>query len=220
MKNYMDTPKWVTKSPWLDAKIQNLFRREFSLIDDLKIDPHLEEVDAYFKPIEIYRWIDNHQGKSLFFNGLAHYAPMFPVRAYNGQIASWISPPPSGIGNAIYIVIGHDKTGVLRLVGGNSFSEPRRQVGSLLTNEEFFKQYDSLDDRTKQLLVYKTVAKSMQAQDEALVREIRRECEHFHTMGIYLTVLDGESSLFHAAKAVIEGEYPADFSYEYFGEVK
>ena len=220
MKNYMTTPKWVTKSPWLDAKIQNLFRREFSLIDDLKIDPHLEKLDAYFKPIEIYRWIDNHQGKSLFFKGLARFAPMFPVKAYNGQVASWISPPPSGLGNAIYMVMGHDKTGALRLVGGNFFTEPRRQLGSSLTDEEFFNQYDSLDDRTKQHLVCETVAKSMQVQDEALVRQIRQECEHFHTMAIYLTVLDGESSLFHAAKAVIEGEYPADFSYEYFGEVK
>jgi hypothetical protein len=210
----------VSNSPWIDAKLQNLFRREFSLIDDLKIESHLEEIDAYFKPIEIYRWIDNHQGKSLFFKGLARFAPMFPVRAYNGQIASWISPPPSGFGNAIYIVVGHDKTGDLRLVGGNFFSEPRRQVGSSLTDEEFFNQYDSLDDRTKQHLVYETIAMSIQEQDEALVSQIRRECEHFHTMGIYLTVLDGGNTMFHAAKAVVEGEYPADFSYEYFGEVK
>jgi hypothetical protein len=211
---------WAKKSPWLEQNSGNLFRDEFRLVNDLKIDPWLEQTNSYFKPIEIYRWIDRHHGTPLFFNGLASYAPMFPVIAYNGQIASWISPPPSGLGNAIYMVMGHDKTGKLRLVGGNYFTEPTRQRGEPLADTDFFTHYDVSDDRDKQRLVLDTVSQSIRSEDKSLLLDIRRECENFHTMAIYITVLTSEGSMFHAAKAVIEGDKPADFSYEWFGEIK
>jgi hypothetical protein len=38
-------------------------------------------------------------------------------------------------------------------------------------------------------------------------------------MGIYITVLTAGGVLFHAGKAVIEGDRPADFSYEHLGEI-
>jgi hypothetical protein len=49
---------------------------------------------------------------------------------------------------------------------------------------------------------------------------IRRECEQFHTTAIHITALTDSGSLFHAGKAVIEGVKPADFSHEFFGEIK
>lgn len=211
---------WVRKSPWLDSKSGNLFLDEFRLIDDLKIDPWLEHVNSYFKPLEIYRWIHRHHGASLLFKGLARFAPMFPVIAYNRQIAVWISPPPSGMGNAIYMVIGHDKSGKLRLVGGNYFSRPSRQNGDPLSDTDFFAQYDVADDYSKQSLVLDAVTKSIRADDESLICNISRHCEHFHTMAVYITVLTGDCSMFHAAKAVVEGNKPADYSYEWFGEIQ
>jgi hypothetical protein len=39
-------------------------------------------------------------------------------------------------------------------------------------------------------------------------------------MAIYITVLTDPGSMFHAGKAVVEGVKPADFSYEFFGEIK
>lgn len=213
MSKRLPTPTCVKKSPWLDPAKNNLFKYEFQLAQE-------NLPGAYFTPLEPYRWIHEHQGEPLFFEGLARYAPMFPVFAYNGQIASWISPPPSGFGNAICMVMGHDKTGMLRLVGGNYFTEPSRQVGEPLMDTDFFAQYDMSDDRGKQSLVLETVSKSISPENKSLLHDIRRECEHFHTMAIYITVLTSEGCLFHAAKAVIEGVKPADFSYEYFGEIK
>lgn len=207
-------------SPWLDSSKMNLFRDQFQLIDDLKIDPWLEETNDYFKPLEIYRWIDQNNGVQLFYRGLARCAPMFKVIGYQGQEALWISPPPSGQGNSIYLVLGYDKSGQLRLVGGNYFTEPDPQNRSTTSASEFFAQYDQADPRGQLQIVRETVEASIKPADARLLLNIRRECEHFQTMPIYITVLTNSGSMFHASKAVIEGVKPADFSYEFFGEIK
>jgi hypothetical protein len=208
------------KSLWLDPNAGNLFRDEFRLIDDLKIDPWLEQTSSYFKPLSLYRWIDQKNGVQLFFKGLACLAPMFPVVSYRGQVAVWISPPPSGFGNAICVVMGHDKNGQLRLVGCNYFNEPQQRSGPTLTGSAFFEQFDQADQNSQLELVKETVEASIQPEDMSLMLSIRQECENFHTMAIYITVLTTEGSMFHAGKAVIDGVKPADFSYEFFGEIK
>ncbi len=207
-------------SPWLDSTKTNLFRDEFQLIDDLKIDSWLEESNDYFKPLELYRWIDQNNGVHMFYRGLARYAPMFKVIGYHGQEVLWISPPPSGHGNAIYMVMGYDKDQQLRLVGGNYFTAPKHKSGTVVSGASFFKQYDLANEFNQIQLVKATVETSIQPEDESLVLHIRSECEHFHTMAIYITVLTDPGSMFHAGKAVIEGVRPADFSYEFFGEIK
>lgn len=207
-------PRCTTgRSPWLDPSKSNLFKNEFQIArENLPYEQ--------FKPLEIYAWIERHGGESLFFRGLARYAPMFPLLAYHGQVALWISPPPSGHGNAIFIVMGHDMAGALRLVGGNFFTEPKPLKGSPATSADFFAQYDSGNKRTQLTLVRETVMASISPEYIGLLQSVSRECERFHTMAIYLTVLTSEASLFHAAEAVIEGNKPADFSYEHFGEIK
>jgi hypothetical protein len=220
MNRLKSTANKQALSPWLDQTKPNLFRDELRLIDDLEIDPWLHEAGSYFKPIELYCWIHQHKGEELFFKGLTRLAPMFPVVAYHGQVAVWISPPPSGLGNAIYLVMGHDRNGQLRLVGGNHFTEPARQSGSPVSSEAFFALYDQASQHDQSQLIEDTVQASIQPHDKGLLLDIRRECEHFHTMAIYITVLTDSGSLFHAGKAVIEGVRPADFSYEYLGEIK
>ena len=204
---------WVINSPWLDSTKPNLYRDEFQLAKE-------NLPGAYFTPLEPYRWIFQKNGVQLFFRGLAQLAPMFPLRGYHNQISVWTSPPPSGRGNAIYIVMGQDKNSQLRLVGGNYFTEPKSESGSPLDNESFFNLYDELNERDKQQLVRETVKRSIKTEDASLLSNIDRECEHFHTMAIYITALTANGSLFHAGKAVIEGVNPADFSYEFFGEIK
>lgn len=206
-------PAWATRSPWLDPTNSNLFKVEFQLAQE---NSPFED----YKPIEIYDWIHHHGGEKLFFRGLARFAPMFPLMAYRGQIAVWTSPPPSGFGNAIYLIMGHDRTGEIRLVGGNYFTAPTRRDGSPKKDVDFFHEYDHSDDYRKQQLVGDTVVQSISSDDKRLLHHVRQECEHFHTMGIYITVLTPGGSLFHAGKAVIEGSKTADFSYEHFGEVK
>ena len=203
----------MIQSPWLDQTKPNLFRDEFQLARE-------NLPGGYFTPLETYRRIYDCMGEGLFFRGLARLAPMFPVLAYHGQVAVWTSPPPSGLGNAIYMVMGHDKDAQLRLVGGNYFTAPTQRTGSSLTDSAFFEQYDQADERGQQLLIKDMVEKSIQLTDTTLLLDIRRECEHFHTMAVYITLITETGCLFHAGKAVIEGVKPADFSYEFFGEIK
>jgi hypothetical protein len=212
MNKRIDTTD-VIQSPWLDQTKPNLFRDEFQLARE-------NIPGEYFTPIEPYRWIFQNNGENLFFKGLARLAPMFPVMAYHGQVAAWTSPPPSGLGNAIYLVLGHDNIGRLRLVGGNYFAEPKQQSGSTVSGAAFFAKYDQADQRGQRQLVKDTVEASIQPEYASLLLDIQRECEHFHTMAIYITVLTDPGSMFHAGKAVIEGVKPADFSYEFFGEIK
>jgi hypothetical protein len=69
--------KRMPKSPWLDPSKRNLFKDEFQLA-------HENLGGAYFTPLDPFRWIHENHGATLFFKGLARYAPMFPVIAYNG----------------------------------------------------------------------------------------------------------------------------------------
>ena len=208
-----DTPAWVRSSPWLGQKKPNLFRNELQLARD-------NATEGNFQPHPIYLWIHRHGGEDLFFRGLAHFAPMRPLVSYHGQVAVWLSPPPSGFCNAIYMVLGHDSTGQLRLVGGNLFSDPSGAGGSPMADADFFNKFDQASICGQQMLVMDTVRQSMTLEDKPLLHSIIRECEHFQTMPIYVTVLTPQWSLFHAAKAVIEGDHPADFSFEFFGEAR
>jgi len=208
-----NTPAWVKLSPWLDRKKSNLFRYELQLARE-------NASEEASRPLPIYQWIQHHGGEDLFFNGLAHFAPMRPLVGYHGRVTVWLSPHPAGFGTAIYMVFGHDRTGQLRLVGGNLFSEPSGAGGSPLADTEFFNKFDHASTYGQQTLVMDAVRQSISLEDKPLLRSISRECEHFHTMPIYVTVLTPQGSLFHAAKAVIEGDHPADFSFECFGEVR
>jgi hypothetical protein len=203
----------VKLSPWLDPKKSNIFKYEFELARE-------NVSDEEFRPLPIYQWIHQHGGEPLFFKGLAVFAPMRPLVGYHGQVTVWLSPHPSGYGNAIYMVFGHDSTGQLRLVGGNYFSEPTGAAGSPLADADFFNKFDHASTYAQQTLVMDAIRQSISLEDKPLLRRISRECEHFHTMPIYVTALTPQGSLFHASKAVIEGDHPADFSFEFFGEVR
>jgi hypothetical protein len=215
-----DLHKWVIQSPWLDPTKSNLFRDEFRLLAEIKVQPEISEWGPYYTPIPLYQWIFDHDGVDKFFRGLARLAPMFPMVAYKGQVAIWTSPPPSGLGNAIYMVMGHDATGELRLVGGNYFTDPRRGNGRCLESTSFFGHYDDADERTRQDLVRDAIQVALMPDEVELIYGIRAKCEHVHTMAVYIRVLTDEGSLFHDATAIVEGEKPADFSYEFFGEIK
>ena len=204
-------PNWATRSPWLDKSKPNLFQYEFRIAKENSSFPG-------FRPEPLYRWIHCNGGIKLFFRALARYAPMFPVFAYHGHIASWISPPPSGLGNVIFIVMGHDQLGKLRLVGGNYFSFPRPCSGEVPNSTDFFSKFDEAERYVRQHLIAEVIEKST-ADYHELLRSVLSECEHFHTMPICIVALTQRGPLFHAAKAVIEGVKPADFSFEYFGEI-
>lgn len=213
MTKPLSPPPWFKESPWLSEAYDNPFKYEFSFV----LDPI--DADAY-RPAKLFEWIFEQKGVGKLFRALATFAPLFPVHAYKGEPALFVSPPPSGGSNSINIVMGYDGKKALRLVGGNYFGEPSREVGNVIESKDFFSQYDSADDYEKRRLIQKVVSQSIKPDQESLVRDTNEECEIFCTMPIYLSVLTGEDSMFLPSPAVVWGTRAADFSYELLGEVK
>ena len=210
---------WTSKSPWLDPTKSNKFRDEFKLIEDIKLQPELQNGQPYFEPLEIFKWIDKNNGVAKLYRALAQFAPMIPAVAYKGEVASWISPPPSGSGNVVWIVMGHDKTGKLRVCGSNVFSKPWVQSVAEIKSVDFFKEYDSGTATDKQQLLSKVISQCYRQFGKEFIADISRNCRMFSTMPIYITVLTSTGCMSQITEAVIEGENPADFSYEFTGEI-
>lgn len=204
---------WAKGSPWLNKAYDNPFKYEFSFV----LDPI--DADGY-RPAKLFEWIFEHKGVGKLFRGLATLAPLFPVHAYTGEPALFISPPPSGGSNSINIVMGQDGERALRLVGGNYFGRPARRAGKPIESKDFFAEYEAADDYKKRGLIQKVVSQSINPNQDDLVLEIDAQCKRFCTMPIYLTVLAGGDSMFIPSPAVVWGTRAADFSYELLGEVR
>jgi len=200
-------------SPWLDSTYNNLYRRELVLAQETLGLP-------VFKPEPLYEWIHANAASEDFFKGLAKLAPLFPVVGYNSVVSSWLSPPPSGQGNVVMVVMGKDSNNIVRVVGSNRLNLPRNPVRHLLSAPDFFAKYDNSSEYEKQNLIRNVIGSGLTTYDSDILRELERYCEFFNTMPIYIHILDGESPLFGCGPAVVEGFRQADFSYEFTGEIK
>jgi len=210
----------ASKSPWLDPSKSNMFRDEFQLIEDIKLQPEIQNGNPYFEPLEIFKWIHKNNGGEKLFEALAKLTPMYPVVAYKGKVASWISPPPSGSGNVVWIVIGRDKSRRLRVCGTSRCSKPWATTDTELSAIEFFEQYDlTTTDREKEELISKVFSISYRQIGKELIRCVTRRCDIYNTMPIFITVLTSKGSISQITEAVIQGDYPADFSCEFTGEI-
>jgi hypothetical protein len=208
------------ESPWLDPTHSSQFSDQFRLIEDIKIQPEIQNGNPYFEPLEIFKWIHKNNGGDKLFEALAKLAPMYPVLAYKGKVASWISPPPSGSCNVVWIVMGRDKTRKLRVCGTNICFRPWITSDAKLSAEEFFEQYDlSTTDRAKEELLSKVFSIAYKQIGKENICCVTRRCDIYNTMPIFITVLTSKGSISQVTEAVIQGYYPADFSYEFTGEI-
>ena len=203
----------LNQSPWLDSTYNNLYRRELVLAQENLSFPG-------FKPDPLYEWIYANAASDHFFKGLAKLAPLFPTVGYKNVVSSWVSPPPSGQGNVVMVIMGKDSNNIVRVVGSNRLSLPRDPVHHLLSAPDFFAKYDNSSEYEQQNLVRDAIGSGLATFDSDIVRELERYCEFFNSMPILIVILDGESPLFGCGPAVVEGFRQADFSYEFFGEIK
>jgi hypothetical protein len=149
---------------------------------------------------------------------LAEFAPLFPVISYQGEISSWLSPPPSGSGNAIFILIGRDGSGRLRSVGGNYFNS---DVNATECSSEFWVDYDkSENDLSRLNLISGMFGYYKKYYTYGNIREVERCSDFSCSMPIYLLVLDNKIGHMAVAPSMVRGYGPADFSYEKIREVK
>jgi len=202
--------KKLMKSPWLDHRNNNLLLDEISYIED-----PISGIDN--RPMEAFVWICENKAKELLFNALADLVPLFPVRSYHNEVSSWLSPPPSGCANAVFIVIGKDSKGSLRAVGGNYFNSNawgRSPQGNFWENLRHCK-----NDRDQYRLISSTVGFYKKNHDQFQINETERICNIACTMPIYILVLDKDKVCMAITPAVVKGCCPADCSYEKISEV-
>jgi hypothetical protein len=204
----------LTISPWLDPRYDNIFRREMILAAENSEYPG-------FQPEPTYVWLHKNGAEQHLYKALAKFAPLFPVNSYRGKVSSWVSPPPSGGGNRICLVVGNDATGRTRVVGGNYFHRVDLPPAAYLHGPEFFRAYDKGDARSNQELVRQITSNWYGRLSVAETHNLDLCCELANTMPICITVLDDAlgQSLYAYGPALLDGLRPADFSYEFFGEV-
>jgi len=201
----------INKSIWQDHKFSNLILDEISFVED----PIPGECN---KPMEAFKWICENNAKDLLFKSLTEFAPLFPVVSYHGEISSWQSPPPSGCGNAVFIIIGRDSSGNLRSVGGNYFNS---DVSASECSSNFWHDYDqSESDSTRLDLISDMFGYHKQYYSYENIREIERIADFSCSMPIYILVLDNNIGHMAVAPAMVRGYGPADFSYEKIKEVR
>jgi hypothetical protein len=129
----------------------------------------------------------------------------------------WLSPPPSGSGNAVFIIIGRDISGKIRSVGGNYFNS---DVSSGSCSSNFWGDYDNSDtELSKRNLLSEMIGFYKQYYPCENIREVERIADFSCSMPIYLLVLDKSNGHMAVAPAMVRGYDPADFSYETLGEV-
>ena len=198
-------------SPWQDPSLENLFRTELSFVSD-PIDLPM------YKSLTAFQWIHKTKTAGLLFRGLTKFAPLYPVISYKGEISSWLSPPPSGSGNTVLLILGKDRKGKARLVGTNYLNMP--QCNNNFTAINFFEDYDKATSRTeKESLIYNMISSQMTWDDLRNAKQVNYQAEVVRTMPIALLVLDATKSYMVFTPAVVCGNYPSDLSLEFLGEV-
>ena len=198
-------------SPWQDPSLENLFRTELSFVSD-PIDLPM------YKSLTAFQWIHKTKTAGLLFRGLTKFAPLYPVISYKGEISSWLSPPPSGSGNTVLLILGKDRKCKARLVGTNYLNMP--QCNNNFTAINFFEDYDRATSRTeKESLIYNMISSQMTLDDLRNAKQVTYQAEVVRTMPIALLVLDGEKSYMAFSPAVVYGNYPSDMSLEFMGEI-
>ena len=203
----------MSPSPWLNPDLTNDFRHEIELALEVSTQPRLI-------PDPVFKWICANNAEPLLYASLAKYAPLLPSLGYDNEVRISTAPPLSGNGNAIYLIMGKDKEGAVRITGGNYFSSPEAKDCEVASSAVFFSKMDLLSNAEDRMnLVDETMSSSISEADGEWLTRLREQCNSFDTMPIYLLVLDGEESYLVGGPALVEGLKQTNYRLECFGEV-
>lgn len=201
-----------TSSPWTTHRNNSVFGYEMSLVEDRS--SHWPLI-----PDPLFNWLDKNNLTKTLLGVLEKLCPLHPVVSYKGYVSLWLSPPPSGAGNTVGIIIGRDKSSRLRIIGTNFMNNPTKL--SNRPSECVFEAFDALGGQ--ELAIYRLITNEigarMTSEEVKISNIIEREACKYRTMPIYILVIDGDKSYFGIDTAVVTGDYPSDMSYEFAGEL-
>jgi hypothetical protein len=202
-------------SPWLDQRLENLFRTELEISLEKAEDPMNS---LGYKSLPAFDWIQKNGAQDLLYKGLTQCAPLYPVIAYRGQTIIWMTPSPIIAGKALLLIMGKDLKGRIRLIGSNNTSIPKSYKA--FNDLNIFEAYDqSISTRQIERLIYNVISSKMSIDDLEIASQVEYESQLFRVMPIALLILDGEMSYMAFAPAIVYGNHISDMSKEFIGEV-
>lgn len=205
----------TTLLKWSDAKCRSQLHDEIGYASD--------PCPPYYLPLELFTSLKKNSAIELLLRGLDKFAPLYPCLAYRGEASLWLSPPPSGSGNSVYIVVGKDMFGQMRLVGCNYFDQLMPPSNNKKFDfKNFFRTYDSIckcHRHDHERLIRDAIEAASTSAVWCATDQTNLISDLTQTMPIYLLVIDEERALFQTFPAIANGNHPADFSFEFIGEV-
>ena len=198
---------------WTHPKLQNDFKYELDIARDA--DPAVRA-----KAREAFKWISKNKAEKLLFDALAQCAPLTPSMGVQGRPELWRSPPPSGAGNCVGIVMTLDEKGKLRCDGSNTLTEPEQTADPF--PPDFLKKFDAAaSSAAKDRVIQQAISCAASAgQHMAEVERVFREGRHYRTMPISLVVIDGDKQYLYATTALVEGPRQSKLALEFTGSLK
>jgi len=200
-----------SSSPWITHQAGSIFGYELSIAKD-------QSVHDYWKPDPFFSWIHANNAEDILFRALIKLAPLHPVVSYQGDTSIWVSPPPSGSGNTVGIIIGKDKLGGIRLIGSNLISTPDNSRG--LPDENIFDSFALKEYwRDKNNFIQEQIGLRMTSDEARISIVVEKEAQKYRTMAIYILAITDSGNYFAIDTAVVDGNYPSDMSNEFVGEI-
>jgi hypothetical protein len=146
-KNYVN-------QPWLDKELISLPRKKIDFANEYLAYSNKE---VFFeKPEDLYLWLIKNNAVEKLFKALDKFAPPSKVILPNGELRGFQTAPIDGFSCEIYIVIGMDKVGNLRAIGGNDFFQSDSVIYKNYENfwEEYDKSLNSKFDKLEGIVKY------------------------------------------------------------------
>jgi hypothetical protein len=200
-----------SSSPWITHQTGSTFGYELSIAKD-------HSVHEYWKPDPFFSWIHANNAEDILFRALIKLAPLHPVVSYQGDTSIWVSPPPSGSGNTVGIIIGKDKLGTIRLIGTNLMSTPNNSSG--LPEPNIFSSFNLIKNGLdKSFFIQKQIGLRMTSDEVINSKVVDREARKYRTMAIYVLAIADDANYFAIDTAVVDGNYPSDMRKEFVGEI-
>jgi hypothetical protein len=169
-------------NPWIDPVNENWLKNEIEIVKDRANFGHLI-------PDKAVEWLCKKNQEQHLFNALTKLAPMYPLIAYHGEPSVWLSPPISGSGNEVVVVMGMDR-GRVRMVGCN-FCGVNLKTSTTKKHLNFWADYDSCsNDLDKYRLISAFVSENFDNASLSQAKHVDDQSFDFRTMHLYIVCID------------------------------
>ena len=205
-------PSYTPNNSWSDPDKRSDFQYELSIANEPVLIPSLEANPAF-------AYIAKKGLEKKLYAALDKLAPLLPVPGFNGTPLLWFSPPPSGSGNRVGLVLVEDAQGNHKFVGSNFIGHLAKPIGGGVPPNLFdlFKECKSYNDATA--LIVGVLNGIVDIGWRWAIEKVEWEGQRFRTMPIYFAIVTRECTAFYCSSARLEGDFQSKMEIEYYGEL-